>query len=432
MSAASDFAAASRLPPQRALQWLAGRARLTPTFSWQDLWQDEHARQFTVSRLTRLDILRSMQEGITASVNGNLTRRDWLRDMQALLKREGWWGEREVVDPATGEILSTLFDSPRLKLIFDTNTRQAYAAGQWQHIEEAKATHPYIRYITKADDRVRDEHAAWDGVTLPVDDAFWNTHTPPCGYRCRCRITTMTQVAYDKRKGEGSIKTTAPTEREIEHINKKTGEHTRVPVGVHPAFAYNPGKAALRDISQGRMIGAKIAAAPAPLGAAVAKTFPSAQIGAGFDKFFDQAIAERTRPQGRMMVVGALQPTWVAAATRAGVAPVSAEIAVLDRNISHTFRSAKVSPLPMAWYRDLPTHLKTPRAVLLDTADARHPAFLLIYDDVGDARKKLVVRINYKLKRGGVMNVVESGKVLDVADLKAGIGHGYELVEGSL
>jgi len=220
MSAASDFAHAYRLPPEKALAWLAGRSKLTPTFSWRDLWQNEHARQFTVSRLTRLDILKAMQDGITASVNGNLTRRDWLRDIRRLMKREGWWGEKEVVDPATGETLSTRFDSQRLKLIFDVNTRQAYAAGQWQNIEDAKATHPYIRYITKGDDRVRDEHAAWDGVTLPVDDPFWNTHTPPCGYRCRCRITTMTQAAYDKRKGEGSIKTVAPPERELDFVNR--------------------------------------------------------------------------------------------------------------------------------------------------------------------------------------------------------------------
>jgi uncharacterized protein with gpF-like domain len=289
-----------------------------------------------------------------------------------------------------------------------------------------------VRYITRRDERVRSEHAAWDNITLPVDDPFWDTHNPPCGYRCRCRITTMRQEDYDRRKGEGSIKTSAPPEREIEHINRKTGAITRAPAGVHPAFAYNPGKAATRDASQAQMIGAKIAAAPVALGAAAGAEITAKEIGAGFETFFDRALAARVRPQGKMMVVGTLALKWVAAATRAGVAPVSAEIAALDRNISHTFRDAKVNPLPVGWYRNLPAHLKTPKGVLLDTSDPRTPAFLLIYDDAGDVRKKLVVRINYKVKREGTMNVVESGKVLGVAELKGMIGHGYELVEGSL
>ncbi|MDR0441117.1 MAG: minor capsid protein [Candidatus Accumulibacter sp.] len=271
-SAAAEFAYLHRLPPEEALAYLAGRGTLTPTYSWMDLWQDEHSRQFTISRLTRLDILKDIQEAISRSVDGDLTRRDWMRDMEQLLRRKGWWGTKAMIDPETGQLVETVFDSARLELIFDTNVRQAYAADQWQHIDAAKETHPYVRCVTHQDSRVRPLHQAWGNVTLPVDDPFWDTHTPPCDYRCRCRITTMTAKEYDTRAMAGRIVTDRPDMREVEFINRRTGEITRSPVGVHPAFAYNPGKTAQRDAVLASMVDDKLSAAPKALADAARKS----------------------------------------------------------------------------------------------------------------------------------------------------------------
>ena len=270
-SVAAEFAYLHRLTPVEAIEYLQARGRLTQTYSWMDLWHDEHTRQFTVSRLARLDLLKAMQDGITRSVDGDLTRRDWLRDMEQLLRRKGWWGEKTLTDPGTDQALKTIFDSMRLELIFDTNVRQAYAAGQWQHIEAAKETHPYVRYVTRRDARVRVQHQLWDNVTLPVGDPFWDTHTPPCDYRCRCRITTMSAAEYDKRRSDGRIVTERPLEYEVEFINRRTGEITRAPVGVHPAFAYNPGKSAQRDAALAALVDNKLAAAPKALADAARK-----------------------------------------------------------------------------------------------------------------------------------------------------------------
>lgn len=267
-SAAAEFAYLHRLTPAEAIAYLQGRGRLTQTTSWMDLWHDEHARQFTVSRLARLDILKAMQDGITRSVNGDLTRRDWLRDMEQLLRSEGWWGTKTLTDPETEQEIKTTFDSKRLKLIFDTNTRMAYAAGQWRQIEAAKATHPYVRYITRRDDKVRPAHAAWDNVTLPVDDPFWDTHTPPCDYRCRCRISTLSEREYKTRAASGKIKTDRPVEREVKFVNKRTGEITYAPLGVNPGFAYNPGKSSARNAALDRLTEEKLLAAGPALAAA--------------------------------------------------------------------------------------------------------------------------------------------------------------------
>lgn len=265
------FAALARLQPEEALAYLKARGLITPTWSWADLWQEEHGEQFTVSRLESLDLLQELQTLITASVSGELSRTDFMRDAKAHLQARGWWGENTLVDPATGREVTTTFNPARLELIFDTNTRQAYAAGQWERIQASKRSHPYIRYITKGDEKVRASHAAWNNVTLPVDDAFWHAHTPPNAWRCRCRIVSVDQREYDRGltpMGAAMIKTAPPVELK-EWTNPRTGEVSQVPVGVHPAFAYNPGMPRADRLQE--VVRDKMAALDADLASAAAK-----------------------------------------------------------------------------------------------------------------------------------------------------------------
>ena len=251
------------------------------SYAWQDVWQDEHGHQFTVSRLTRLDLLQSLHDAIVKSVQGDLSRKDWMEDAEQLLTDAGWWGTKAVTDPLDGDIKLTKFDPARLRLIYDTNTRQAYATGLWERVERSKRTHPYVRYITKQDERVRASHRDWDNLTLPVGDAFWKTHWPPNGWRCRCRVMSMSQRDYDKgytldRPGaeyeqdaptvQKPLKKQAPEVTTREYVNPRTGEVTQIPVGIDPGFAYNPGVArqqALQEVLAGKLRGADQALAEA-------------------------------------------------------------------------------------------------------------------------------------------------------------------------
>lgn len=271
MSAASDFAKLRQLPVAGAIDYMRGRADAIITHDWQELWQDEHAQQFTISRLTRLDLLQSIRDGLQRSVDGDLSRRDWMRDTEKLLKDAGWWGQKQVVDPETGKLVTTTFDPARLKLIYDTNTRQAYATGQWERVQAARRTHPYIRYVTMDDDRVRPAHRAWHNLVLPVEHAFWSTHWPPNGWRCRCRVVAISQRDYDA----GSAPSGAPLNKQPppdfsrQHVNRRTGEITQVPNGVDPGFGYNAGKARQRALEQ--ITQAKLAAADKALAQAARK-----------------------------------------------------------------------------------------------------------------------------------------------------------------
>ena len=122
---------------------------------------------------------------------------------------------------------------------------QAAAAGQWERLQAAKRTHPYARYITKRDERVREAHRRWDNLVLPVDHPFWQAHWPPNGWRCRCRAIGVSQREYDR----GVTPTGAPMKKEApeevlrKYTNPRTGEITDLPVGIDPGFAYNAGVA---------------------------------------------------------------------------------------------------------------------------------------------------------------------------------------------
>lgn len=82
MSAASEFAQLHKLTPAGAVAALQARGQLSVSYAWQDVWQEEHGLQFTISRLARLDVLQAVHQAIVKSVNGDLSRKDWMETLR--------------------------------------------------------------------------------------------------------------------------------------------------------------------------------------------------------------------------------------------------------------------------------------------------------------------------------------------------------------
>lgn len=69
-----------------------------------------------------------------------------------------------------------------------TQTQLAYSAGMYA-AEQDEAIQEIIwgrEYVTVGDDRVRPNHAALDGLRLPIDHPRWKEILPPNGWNCRC------------------------------------------------------------------------------------------------------------------------------------------------------------------------------------------------------------------------------------------------------
>ncbi len=231
-----------RLDPAEAIAAFRAKGWVI-SFSWKDVWQQEHARAFTVAKAMSRDLLEDIRAAVDQALAEGETLQSFIKQLKPKLEARGWWGRKWMTDPQTGEQKVVQLGSPaRLRTIYETNLRTSYMAGRWQRIEKSKKTLPLLRYVSVMDGREREEHHAWHGTVLPVDDPWWDTHFPPCGWGCRCDGQALNQRMLD-RKG---WKIEQPKKfRERNYVNKRTGEVTRVEQGISPGFGYNVGKASL-------------------------------------------------------------------------------------------------------------------------------------------------------------------------------------------
>jgi SPP1 gp7 family putative phage head morphogenesis protein len=229
------------LAPESALRYFRAKGFKT-SFAWQDVWQQEQAGAFTVAKMMQVDLLRDVRAAVDKALAEGQSFQSFREAIEGRLVQAGWWGQAVMEDPITGEEKEVELGSPRrLRTIFNTNLQMAYSAGHWDEIQASKANAPLLVYDAVQDDSTRDEHAAWDGTVLPVDDPWWQTHMPPNGWNCRCGVIQLGEAQAAELGFKASDR--APPVKTREWINPRSGAIERVPEGIDPGFAYNAGAA---------------------------------------------------------------------------------------------------------------------------------------------------------------------------------------------
>ena len=235
--------------PQDAVAAFQRRDLLLPSFEWHDVWQQEHLRGFAVAGVMRHDILQLIYDEIGVALQDGGVERDFVKRAGARLRAKGFWGDVEVTEPVEGgDTRTTRFNDARLRLIFDTNLAVSYAAGKSQRFERSKKYFPFLRYVTRRDEKVRESHRAWDGVTLPMDHEWWTLHKPVKAWRCRCTVQQLSERQVERLRKAGKAVNAPPTDDMVTRIDLRTGQAVRLPRGVDPAFAYDMGKRPLRGV----------------------------------------------------------------------------------------------------------------------------------------------------------------------------------------
>ena len=92
----------------------------------------------------------------------------------------------------------------------------AEMAGKWEQIEQDGDRYN-LQYRTAGDSKVRPEHAALNGVTLPPSDPFWQTYYPPNGWNCRCTVVQVRKAKYP----------TTPHDEAMQRGAQATGKDTK-------------------------------------------------------------------------------------------------------------------------------------------------------------------------------------------------------------
>lgn len=246
------------LPPtETAAFFLAKGARIL-TSHWTDLWQEEHARAFTVSKVNDLGVLNRIYGAVEKITSQGGTLASFKADLLPDL----------IKAVAEGKAPARLLTDRGLATIYTTNLRMARAAGKWERIQKLKALAPYLMYVALDDGRARPQHAIWGGldsdkpIILPVDHPFWRWFFPPNGWGCRCNVIQLSDADLRDRNlflttdaeldAMGLPNSTTATLADIatRDFIRPDGIIERVPIGVDPGFAYNVGEAHLRGLSE--------------------------------------------------------------------------------------------------------------------------------------------------------------------------------------
>lgn len=255
---AVDLSYAIGLPPEEAIAYFKEKGYAI-SFKWQDVWAEAHARAFTVSGVTRLDVLTDVREALTAALENGETLADFQNRLQPLLEAKGWLGKGRIVDEATGEILGKRLNPRRLETIFRTNLQSSYQAGRFQEQLASAELRPYWEYVAVMDNRTRPAHRSLHGRVFRYDDPFWSRFYPPNGWNCRCRVRTrsardMERLELLASSSEGRLEEVdQPIDREgntrkvIAFNDPATGKR----FVADPGFGFNPGVAAYEpDLSR--------------------------------------------------------------------------------------------------------------------------------------------------------------------------------------
>lgn len=214
-----------------------------PTERYDDILKSAHDRAFVVAGAMKADLLNDLRQAVDRSIAEGKSIQWFRAQFDKIVAKNGWTGW-------TGEGTKAGRDW-RTRVIYRTNLSTSYAAGRWQQLNDPDLLkhRPYWKYIhNDTVQHPRPLHQSWSGMVLKHDDPFWQTHFPPNGWGCRCRVTSVSTSEY---KGHP-----APDDGTYIYKSKDGTEHV-LPKGIDYGWDYAPGAntdKSLRSMVQEKLI----------------------------------------------------------------------------------------------------------------------------------------------------------------------------------
>ncbi|MCH4295581.1 F protein [Shewanella sp. 3B26] len=195
-----------------------------PTESWRDVWGEAHNRAFMVAGAMGESLLNDLRGAVDDAIARGVSLGEFQKQFAAIAARHGW--------DYTGP------EPWRARVIYDTNMRQSYNAGREAQMEATKGRRPYGIYVHGDSLNPREQHLKWHYLVLPLDDPWWQTHSPSNGYGCKCKKYSLSAAELQRR---GLTVSSSPAIEYRDYLDKATGEIRQIPRGIDPGFEYRPG-----------------------------------------------------------------------------------------------------------------------------------------------------------------------------------------------
>lgn len=244
-----DLAMIFGLEPKDAVEYMENKGyRITG--DWREMWQEAHAKAFTISKMTDAELLKDSKSIIETALKEGWATGRAEKELAALYASKGWWGGGEKNAEREGD---EKYMAYRVRTIFRTNANVAYNAGRYLQQMQDVDFAPYLQYCAIMDERTRPSHAELDGKTFRYDDPFWQEFYPPNGWGCRCYVNSVNTRDLAPRQLEQSDKLLSQEQIIINEETRETAQRAvfKVDTGgvirnVKPdaGWSYNPGAAA--------------------------------------------------------------------------------------------------------------------------------------------------------------------------------------------
>lgn len=167
------------MPFEEAIVAFLARGIISPA-EYRRLSAEARARAFSVSRLTSDELVKRVRDVLGRTLEEGGSYREFVRQVRA--------GEVDLGITPTS--------SGYLENVFRTNVASSYGAGRLRQMTDpaVAAARPFLEYRTARDSRVRETHAALEGVVFRQDDPGWRDFNPPLGFQCRCNLVTRREA----------------------------------------------------------------------------------------------------------------------------------------------------------------------------------------------------------------------------------------------
>lgn len=141
-------------------------------YYYNEMPQQIRSLSFTVANLETLRQVQMVQKSLENAMDEGLSFKEWKDNLDT-------------------DVLRQLSEA-RLETVYRTNVNNVYNQSARYNAITSNVT-PYLMYTAVGDERTRPEHLELDGTIKRADSVFWDSHTPPLGFNCRCGTVPLSK-----------------------------------------------------------------------------------------------------------------------------------------------------------------------------------------------------------------------------------------------